>query len=89
MPIYPYVCKCGNKFEVTLSVEEYENFKVGRCDKCDGKMKRSYEGVKTSFFCGRTIEPHEWNYNKKTGEFEDGHKKTLRKQKEGIDIESV
>ena len=85
--IYPFMCdSCGHSFDIELSLSEYETFKPAPCDKCGDKTRRVYTVPSVSWFCGRTLEPNDFNYKKKTGEIEDGHKKTLRKQKEGVDL---
>jgi putative FmdB family regulatory protein len=41
MPIYEFQCKkCGQKWELLISVEEYRE--DIRCEKCGGEMKRVY-----------------------------------------------
>ena len=88
--LYPYRCdNCGSGYEVSLTVQEYENYKPYPCENCGEPVRREWTVPSVSWFCGRTLYPEDWNYNKKTGEVEDGHAKTLRKQREGVDVDTL
>lgn len=85
--IYPYKCKgCEDYFELDMTIAEYKEFTPSACKKCGAEVLRVWTVPGISYMARYKLGPEDWNYNKETGEVEDGHQKTLRKIREGVPI---
>lgn len=53
MPVYDFICECGNKVEVIIKLSAYDKKKKNvACDKCGNTMKRAYTTSPSLEFLG-------------------------------------
>lgn len=49
MPLYSYLCKCGNEADVYKPVSEYARQEL--CPVCERAMKRNFDGARFAVHC--------------------------------------